>query len=379
MNPDDAKESSLAWPKDRCVECQLSTRTTPTNFELKQQLISRIRDNDSDYVKTTLSKFKKEERKQIADSPRILLDDLSTLLMHAVYHGRTEIIDYLIDDCGCDVSIKNIAGWTAMMFAALKGHIKIVETLINKGEDIDAVNSFESTALHIAADEGHEHVVRKLLDCGADPTYKDNACWTALEIAKYNGFHSIGTCSKTKCTEIVKYLMELKCDVHLKSHVNIFKQLLGHQARADIKDSAGLTAFQIAKTGDVCEEAKKVISKMITSNYMSSSFHPIAEMIDFAYEYKTSCLKIDTIDIKHKPCLEFVYDDIDLDYEDLSTMLLSKLRDILRCLGNDVLMFTKTKGSLAVTYLSPSYLMSTDGETLVAPRVEYGIPGHILL
>lgn len=43
---------------------------------------------------------------------------------------------------------------------------------------------------------------------------------------------------------------------------------------------------------------------------------------DFAYEYKASCLQIDKIDIKRKPCLEFVYDDIDLDNEALSTMLL---------------------------------------------------------
>lgn len=160
--------------------------------------MSSIRDNDIEHVKTTLSKFNQEERKQLVDSPRSLIDDLRTLLMCAVYHGRTEIVDYLIDDCDCDVNIKNIAKWTALMIASFKGHTGIIETLLKAGAEIDAVNSFGSTALHIATHKGLEEVVKKLLDCGAKTTIKDNASWTALEIAKSKNFKSISDLLQNK-------------------------------------------------------------------------------------------------------------------------------------------------------------------------------------
>ena len=50
------------------------------------------------------------------------------------------------------------------MFACAKGHEKIVQTLINKGADVNAKNLKGQTALMLAMANGHEKVVQTLIN-----------------------------------------------------------------------------------------------------------------------------------------------------------------------------------------------------------------------
>jgi ankyrin repeat protein len=65
---------------------------------------------------------------------------------------------------GADVNTKDGAeegyGWTGVNSAAAAGHKQIVELLVRKRADLDAVNAFGHTPLHSAAARGHMHVVR---------------------------------------------------------------------------------------------------------------------------------------------------------------------------------------------------------------------------
>lgn len=69
---------------------------------------------------------------------------------------------------GYDRDCQEKHGWAALHFAALKGHVAIVETLLAAGADKDRQTLEGLTPLHIAAINGHVEVVRVLLRAGAD-------------------------------------------------------------------------------------------------------------------------------------------------------------------------------------------------------------------
>ncbi|PGV60345.1 hypothetical protein COD94_20120 [Bacillus cereus] len=58
---------------------------------------------------------------------------------------------------------------TWLHVAAKKGHLEMVEYLINKGIDIDARGgTFDASALNLAAGEGHLEIVKYLIEAGAE-------------------------------------------------------------------------------------------------------------------------------------------------------------------------------------------------------------------
>ena len=59
---------------------------------------------------------------------------------------------------GCNVDIQDNNGFTALMWAAKKGHNEICDSLINKGCDVDIPDKGGSTALMWAARYGHTEI-----------------------------------------------------------------------------------------------------------------------------------------------------------------------------------------------------------------------------
>jgi ankyrin repeat protein len=62
---------------------------------------------------------------------------------------------------------------TAMMLAAQKGHLDVVERLLKAGAEVDATGASGTTSLMWAAFTGHDDVARALLAAGADPNAAD--------------------------------------------------------------------------------------------------------------------------------------------------------------------------------------------------------------
>jgi hypothetical protein len=62
---------------------------------------------------------------------------------------------------------------TALIYAANKGHIKIVELLLNAGADVNSQTDIGSTALIGAASDGHIETVQLLINAGANPDLYD--------------------------------------------------------------------------------------------------------------------------------------------------------------------------------------------------------------
>ena len=60
--------------------------------------------------------------------------------------------------------------WTLLHHAAQRGHLAIVNLLLDRGFDVNTLESGDdTTALHWAAAAGHVDVVRRLLEAGVDP------------------------------------------------------------------------------------------------------------------------------------------------------------------------------------------------------------------
>jgi hypothetical protein len=103
--------------------------------------------------------------------------------------GRTEIVEGLLRE-GVDVNARDSEGYTALMRAAQKGHIEIVERLLRRqeGTDVD-VQDFEGfTALMRAIERGYLDIVPKLLQAGADACIENKAGLTALDLARIRGY-----------------------------------------------------------------------------------------------------------------------------------------------------------------------------------------------
>ncbi|XP_049767351.1 poly [ADP-ribose] polymerase tankyrase-1-like [Schistocerca cancellata] len=78
--------------------------------------------------------------------------------------------------------------YTALHWAAEKGHEKAVKCLVEGGADVDARSSgWQETPLHKAACNGHEAVVRLLLEAGAEADARNKTQSTPLLVAAYHG------------------------------------------------------------------------------------------------------------------------------------------------------------------------------------------------
>ena len=85
-------------------------------------------------------------------------------------------------------------GWTPLLCVALKGHLSVVQYLLEHGEDKDKANNEGATPLLIAAQEGHLAVVQYLLDQGADVNKASIGGWMPLHVAAIEGHADILTC-----------------------------------------------------------------------------------------------------------------------------------------------------------------------------------------
>lgn len=126
-----------------------------------------------------------------------------TALMSTAGRGHAEIAKILLD-AGADINLQNElevyrkwkedgkpnthmmppSGFTALMFAALRGQAKVAKVLLDAGANIKATNIDGFTALTFAALSGNSEIVKALLDAGANVDTKSDEGNTAVDFAK---------------------------------------------------------------------------------------------------------------------------------------------------------------------------------------------------
>lgn len=114
-------------------------------------------------------------------------------LMLAALNGHIELAKKIIDK-GADV---NKTGWAPLHYAATKGHVAIVKLLLEKHAYIDAESPNQTTPLMMAAMYGTIETVRLLVEEGADVLLKNEQGMTALDFAaQANRFDSVAYLTK---------------------------------------------------------------------------------------------------------------------------------------------------------------------------------------
>jgi WD40 repeat protein/ankyrin repeat protein len=85
--------------------------------------------------------------------------------------------------------------WTALHEAARTGNIEAVESLLERGATVDAVETGDQrTPLHVAAVAGHDKIVQSLLEKNANSAATDALGYTALHLSVLHGHTQVVEC-----------------------------------------------------------------------------------------------------------------------------------------------------------------------------------------
>ncbi len=107
-----------------------------------------------------------------------------TPLVHAANVNNIQIIKLFLTKTKVDINIEDQLGNTALIKAAEKGYIEIVDYLINNGADINYQNKDGMTAAMKSAEKNHFYVLKILIENNADIERTDFTGRTLKEITK---------------------------------------------------------------------------------------------------------------------------------------------------------------------------------------------------
>jgi ankyrin repeat protein len=171
-------------------------------------------------------------------------------LHEAAEAGNLEQVKRLLQTRGFHANMQDGGHLAPLYWAALRGHINIIEFLLQQGAQIGATYGRHAiSALYVAAGEGKEEAVRFLCAHQADVNQENASHDTPLDAAAHNGH-----------LNVVRALVEVGANI---SHVNVNNQvtpllraiqnnhqdvaqfLIDHDARVDQGDPLGEAIVQI--------------------------------------------------------------------------------------------------------------------------------------
>ena len=145
---------------------------------------------------TAAWKGDKEKLEEAIKHRPMEVDDVSksggtSALMLAARKGHLEIVELLLQG-KAKVGLRSRRGTSALSMAAEEGQIEVVEALLSSsGGDRPNIHDTDDdgyTALGVACENGHAPCVQALLRAKSDPNQQRKNGWTSLITSSYNGY-----------------------------------------------------------------------------------------------------------------------------------------------------------------------------------------------
>ncbi|XP_059168282.1 putative ankyrin repeat protein RF_0381 [Physella acuta] len=130
-------------------------------------------------------------------------------LILSSYAGHFDAVKYLLDIKLIDVNGVDNFDLTALMYAAQKDKVDVLNLLIEHGADVNKQNNRQFTALHFAALYGKDDNIDALIQAGADVNIKMNLGYSAVQLAAHEGYESI-----------VKKLLDNNADLNMEEFLS---------------------------------------------------------------------------------------------------------------------------------------------------------------
>lgn len=192
---------------------------------------------------------KKSKKRQILSSREV-----NVLLLHVARLGDLNSLRSITRSPRVDVNLVDDEGRTAIIFAAIGGHLECVQLLIERGALIHQADYSGRTALHWAAQYGHATIIHMLLRSGANMMNDDYQGRTALHC-------SMAAENPAALQILLKHLAGSKVVgaginfadddgmtplmwAAYHGHYNHMRLLLAHKADPILRDVEGKTALQ---------------------------------------------------------------------------------------------------------------------------------------
>ena len=132
-------------------------------------------------------------------------EDAKVLFFEAADKGLATQLE-LFCDRGIGVDVVNDCSWTALIFAACRGHLLAVKILLAKGANPNVADTFNATALMWAARNNYPEILTALLDAGA-----------LINAVDYDGRTALMLAARAGNVESVRILLSRKADVALEA------------------------------------------------------------------------------------------------------------------------------------------------------------------
>jgi len=173
-----------------------------------------------------------------------------TALLLAARRGDIEVVEALLHappGSRANVHTRNLKGSNALIAAAMKGHAEICRLLLDEGADVNQATDSSDTALSLAIWQNHTEVCIMLMNAGANVDNIDKFGDTMLLDAAKHGNVAVMRLLLEKQTLHIDHINK-KGDTALiraawKGEVEAVQLLLDHDADPTIANKSGCTAL----------------------------------------------------------------------------------------------------------------------------------------
>jgi ankyrin repeat protein len=181
---------------------------------------------------------------------------LGTALHAAARRNHLKVVQSLLRH-GADINAPGRWERTPLLFASVQGHLEVVQWLLEHGANVNAKDAGDScTSLHLAASYGCFEIVRTLLKHNTDINARDGSERTPLYYASSYGLVDIVRLLLNHGADPRARAKDQETSLHAASStgkLDITRLLLEHGAEVDAEDKDGRTAYQVASDERVAQ------------------------------------------------------------------------------------------------------------------------------